>query len=153
MIIAIGSDHGGFLLKENIKKHLISNEIKFLDFGTHTDKNVDYPRYAYEVACCVSEKKCNLGILCCGTGIGISIAANKVKNIRAALCYDETCVKLAREHNDANILCLGGKITDPKKAISLTKIFLETSFEKGRHQNRLNQISEIENRTFKLTKF
>ena len=128
MKIAIGADHGGFELKESIKKHL--EEVG-----------------GYEICDYVTEEKI-LGILCCGTGIGISLAANKVKGIRAACCSDYFSAKLTRAHNDANILCLGGRVVGAGLANELVDIFLTTEFEGGRHQRRIDQISAIENGIF-----
>ena len=141
MIVALGADHGGFLLKEAVKKYLEENNIDFIDFGTDSIASVDYPKYAFKVAKAINKGKCTYGILCCGTGIGISIAANKIQGIRAALCCDEFCAEMTRRHNDANILCMGGRVISQEKAIELTKIFLTTPFEGGRHQERINQIS------------
>ena len=103
MLIAIGSDHGGFLIKEQIKKYLEQNKISYNDFGTNSEESVDYPVFARKVAQSVACGECELGILCCGTGIGVSIAANKIKGIRAALCNDEFCAEMARKHNNANV--------------------------------------------------
>ena len=144
MTIALGADHGGFLLKEAIKKYLNDNNIEFIDFGTNSEDSVDYPEYAIKVANAVLDKNCDYGILCCGTGIGISIAANKFPGIRAALCTNEFTAEMTRRHNDANILCLGGRVTPQEEALKLVKIFLETKFEGGRHKKRIEQIKEIE---------
>lgn len=149
-IIALGSDHGGFELKEYIKKYLTENNIKCIDVGTDSTSSVDYPVYAFKVAEEIVNKKADLGILCCGTGIGISIAANKVKGIRAAVCESEFCTEMCRRHNDANILCLGGRVINGELAKKLVEIFITTPFEGGRHKNRINQITQIENNKFKL---
>lgn len=150
-MIAIGCDHGGFLLKKAIINYFEKKNIEYVDFGTDdTEKSVDYPKYAYLVAKEVSEGKCEKGILCCGTGIGISIAANKVSGIRAAVCQDEFSTEMTRKHNDANILCLGGRIIDENKAILLTNIFLNTPFDGGRHYWRVLQIEQIEKGKFKV---
>ena len=143
-MIALGADHGGYEIKEAVKKYLEENGIEYKDFGTYSTDSVDYPRYAYPVAKAVSSKECELGILCCGTGIGISIAANKVKGIRAAVCTNEFCAEMTRRHNDANILCMGGRVITEKDAVEFTKIFLTTEFEGGRHQRRIDQIAAIE---------
>ena len=148
-MIALGCDHGGFALKEAIKSHLDERGVAYKDFGTYTSDSVDYPRFAYMVAKAVASGACELGILCCGTGIGISIAANKVTGIRAALCTNEFCAKMTRLHNDANILCMGGRVIDGETAASLTKIFLETPFEGGRHAERIAEIAAIEDGTLK----
>lgn len=150
-MIAIGCDHGGFLLKKAIINYFEKKNIEYVDFGTDDiEKSVDYPKYAYLVAKEVSEGKCEKGILCCGTGIGISIAANKVSGIRAAVCQDEFSTEMTRKHNDANILCLGGRIIDENKAILLTNIFLNTPFDGGRHYWRVLQIEQIEKGKFKV---
>ena len=134
-MIALGADHGGFLLKEAIKAYLEQENIAYHDFGTYSEDSV-----AHAVANGEAEK----GILCCGTGIGISIAANKVKGIRAAVVTNAFCAKATREHNDANILCMGGRVITEKDAVEFTKIFLTTEFEGGRHQRRIDQIAAIE---------
>ncbi|MDQ5983506.1 MAG: Ribose-5-phosphate isomerase B [Eubacteriales bacterium SKADARSKE-1] len=144
-IIALGADHGGYLLKEAIKSYFNANDISFIDFGTASESSVDYPAYALAVSKAVVKGECYCGILCCGTGIGVSIAANKVHGIRAAVCTDEFCTEMSRRHNNANVLCLGGRVIDKDKAVLLSKIFLETPFDGGRHQKRLEQIQEIEN--------
>lgn len=141
MKIVIGSDHGGFTLKEAILKHLLKKEeVQVEDLGTHSSESVDYPVFGKAVAQAVADQKADRGILVCGTGIGISIAANKVRGIRAALVHDEFTAKMSREHNNANVLCLGGRTTDPNLALKLVDIFLETAFEGGRHQKRIDQI-------------
>lgn len=148
MKIAIGADHGGFELKESIKKHLEEvGGYEISDYGTYTSESVDYAAIAYKVGKAVTEEKI-LGILCCGTGIGISMAANKVKGVRAACCSDYFSAKLTRAHNDANILCMGGRVVGAGLANELVDIFLSTEFEGGRHQRRIDQISAIENGTF-----
>lgn len=144
-MVALGCDHGGFLLKEAIKNYLKKEKIDYVDFGTDKGEvSVDYPKYAYLVANEVANGRSEKGILCCGTGIGISIAANKICGIRAAVCHDEFSAEMTRRHNNANILCLGGRVIDADKAISLAKIFLNTDFDKGRHQLRVSQIEQIE---------
>lgn len=145
-MIAIASDHGGFALKEAIKNYFEENKIEYKDFGTNSTDSVNYPPYAEKVGNAVASGEFEKGILCCGTGIGISIAANKVKGIRAALCTNEFCAEMTRRHNDANILCMGGRVIDENTAIKLTKIFLSTPFDGGRHLERVKQITEIENR-------
>ena len=144
-MIALGSDHAGFQLKEAIKKYLECHDIQYKDFGTYSEDSVDYPVYAYKVSNAVINKECNLGILCCGTGIGISMAANKVKGIRAAVCTDEFCAEMTRRHNNANILCLGGRVISEELAVKLTEIFLNTGFDGGKHLKRVNMINDIEN--------
>lgn len=143
-MIALGCDHAGFLLKEAIKKYLEDNNIEYKDFGTFSEESVDYPVFAYKTAQAVVNKECNLGILCCGTGIGISIAANKVKGIRASVCTDEFCTEMTRRHNDANILCLGGRVIDEAMAVKLADIFIHTDFDGGKHLKRVNMITDIE---------
>lgn len=149
MKIAIGADHGGYELKEAIKKHLEeigSYEVE--DFGTYSTESVDYAAIAYKVGNAVV-KEGILGILCCGTGIGISMAANKVKGVRAACCSDYFSAKFTRMHNDANILCMGGRVMGAGLANELVDVFLSTEFEGGgRHQRRIDQITAIENGTF-----
>lgn len=144
-MIALGSDHGGFKLKEAIKKYLDEENIKYKDFGTFSEASVDYPIYGQKVALEVSSGNFEKGILFCGTGIGISIAANKVKGIRAVVGTSEECVELSRKHNNANILCLGGRTTSEKNAKQFIEIFLNTPFDGGRHSRRIDQITKIEN--------
>lgn len=143
-MIAIGSDHGGYSLKEAIGLHLKSEGVEYKDFGTYSEESVDYPRFAVAVAKSVSSGESKTGILCCGTGIGVSIAANKIRGIRAALCFDENYAELARKHNNANILCLGGRVMDSQKAVKLVDIFLKTPFDGERHEKRISQITAIE---------
>lgn len=144
-MIALAADHAGYELKETIKKHLLSKGASIKDFGTNDKESVDYPKYAYSAAKSVSLGECEYAVLCCGTGIGISIAANKVKNIRAAVCSDAYSAEMTRRHNDANVLCLGGRIISGEIAIMLTDIFLSTQFEGGNHKRRVDMISDIEN--------
>lgn len=143
-MIALGCDHGGFEMKEMIRTYFEENEIEYQDFGAYGPESVDYAPIAAEAAHLVADGKAEFGILICSTGIGISIAANKVKGIRAALCTNEFCAEMTRRHNNANILCMGGKVVSPELAIKLVKIFLSTEFEGGRHQRRIDQISQIE---------
>lgn len=140
MKIALGADHGGFSLKEIIKTHLISQGIEVIDKGTHSLESVDYPIYAQAVAQSVLSKEVDYGIVICGTGIGISIAANRFKGIRAGLCFNTTMAKLTREHNDANILALGARITGDVLALDIVDEFLKTKFLGGRHQTRIEKI-------------
>lgn len=145
MKIALGADHGGYELKEKIKKHLSEREdVKLIDMGTYNTDSVDYPKYGHEVAKLVVKKEVDFGILVCGTGIGISIAANKIKGVRAALCTNTTMAKLTRQHNDANILALGARIIGDVLALDIVDEFLSTSFEGGRHTRRVNAIEECE---------
>ena len=138
-MIALGADHGGFLLKEAIKAYLEQENIAYHDFGTYSEDSVDYAPIAEQVAHAVANGEAEKGILCCGTGIG-----NKVKGIRAAVVTNAFCAKATREHNDANILCMGGRVITEKDAVEFTKIFLTTEFEGGRHQRRIDQIAAIE---------
>ncbi|HIT19381.1 MAG TPA: ribose 5-phosphate isomerase B [Candidatus Fimivivens faecavium] len=144
MIIALGSDHGGFQLKEEIKGHLTAIGMEFRDFGTLDGASCDYPDIAEAVAKAVASGEYDRGLLFCGTGIGISIAANKVKGIRAACCSDCFSAKYTRLHNDANILCLGGRVVGPGLATEMVDLFLETKFEGGRHEGRIDKIRKIE---------
>jgi ribose 5-phosphate isomerase B len=146
MRIALGSDHGGYWLKETIKEMLQQNNIAYQDFGTDSTETVDYPDFAEKVSEAVLSGICDQGILCCGTGIGISIAANKVPGIRAALCSDCFSARMAREHNNANILCLGGRVVGPGLAVEIVNAWLKADFLGGRHQRRLNKIAVIEER-------
>lgn len=142
-MIAIGSDHGGFELKKEIMEHLKERNIEFKDFGTYTKDSCDYPVYAKKVAEAVLSKECEFGILLCGTGIGISIAANKIKGIRAALCHDCFSAEATRSHNDANILAMGGRVVGPGLALKIVDIFLDTKFSNdARHIRRINLIED-----------
>lgn len=140
--IAIGSDHGGFELKEKIIEYLKSNEIEFKDFGTFSNESCDYPVFAKEVALEVSKGAFNKGILICGTGIGVSIVANKVKGIRAALCFDTFCAEMSRAHNNANVLCLGQRVLAQDLALEIVDVWLNSEFEGGRHEKRVHMIED-----------
>lgn len=142
--LAIASDHGGFSLKQEIIHYLQEKKIEVMDLGNHGQDSVDYPDYAIQVAEMVSKGDADAGILVCGTGIGMCMVANKFRNVRAALVSDEFTARMSREHNNANVLCLGGRVQKPETARELVKIWLETKFEGGRHQRRLEKISEIE---------
>lgn len=144
MRIAVGSDHAGFSLKKEVLKHLEERDIQFEDFGAFSEESCDYPDFALKVAEEVAGKRFELGILVCGTGIGISIAANKVPGIRAALCGDTFSAHACREHNDANILALGARIVGTGVALDIVDSFLNARFEGNRHQKRIDKISEIE---------
>lgn len=144
-MIALSSDHAGYPLKEEIRKYLEEKGIEFVDCGAYSTDSVDYPYQAKKACDLIVEGKCDKGILCCGTGIGISMAANKVKGIRAACCSDYFSAKYTRMHNDANVLCMGARVIGPGAAIELVEVFLNTDFECGRHQRRVDQITEIEN--------
>ena len=143
-MIAIGCDHGGFLLKEAILGLLRSRNAGYKDFGTDSDRPVSYAPVAAKVAQAVASGECERGILLCGTGVGMSIAANKIRGIRAACCSDHYSVRYTRLHNDANILCLGGRVIGPGVAVELAEIFLDTGFEGGHHAERVEQIGQIE---------
>ena len=144
MKIGIGSDHAGFCLKEQIRKALIKTGYDVVDFGTRNNKSVDYSDYAVKVARAVAFREIDRGILICGTGIGMSITANKIRGIRAALCNDLFCAKLSRLHNDANILAMGGRILAGELAWEITQTFLETPFTAGKHLRRVNKIKALE---------
>ena len=138
--ISLASDHAGFTLKEIIKKKLIKNKVKVLDFGPYNKDSVDYPDYAKKVARNISSKKTNMGILVCGSGTGMAMSANKLRKIRAAVCYNSVSTRLSRTHNNANILALGSRLTNNRKALKLVNIFLSTKFEGGRHLRRIKKI-------------
>ena len=138
--IFISSDHAGFKLKEEIKSHLLKKKLSFQDLGPFNDDRVDYPDYAHKVAKKVKAKKSNVGILVCGSGMGMNIAANRHKNIRAAQCFNLKSTKLSRLHNDANIITLGSRLLTKKLAINCVNTFLNTKFEGGRHSKRIKKI-------------
>lgn len=144
MKIAIASDHAGFGLKNRILRYLAEKKVETVDFGTDNRDSVDYPDYAIEVAESVSKEKFERGILICGTGIGMSITANKFPGVRAALCHNAVTAEAGRRHNDANILVLGERVLDEETAVQIVRIWLETDFEAGRHQRRLDKIRAIE---------
>ncbi len=143
-MIAIGSDHGGFELKEHIKRHLAERGLEVKDYGTHSEESVDYPDCAAPVCKAVLSGEAERGILICGTGIGISIAANKFDGIRAALCSDVYSALMAKQHNDANILCLGGRVTGRELAFMIADTWLDAEFLGGRHAARIEKIHDIE---------
>ena len=138
--IFISSDHAGFKLKEAIKKYLLSKKLPFQDLGPNNNTRVDYPDFAHKVAKKVKISKNNIGILVCGSGIGMNIAANRHKNIRAAQCFNLKSTKLSRLHNDANIITLGSRLLTKKNALSCIGVFLNTKFEGGRHSKRIRKI-------------
>ena len=142
MRIALGSDHGGYRLKEVLKEYLLSKGYEIEDFGTTSEESVDYPEYGKSVAKYVVSGNADYGIIICGTGIGISISANKVKGARAALCHNMWTAKLTREHNDANILALGARVIGEGIALDIVDTFLSTEFEGGRHQKRIDKIED-----------
>lgn len=142
-MIGLGCDHGGYALKEEIKKHLDDRGIAYQDYGCDSEASVDYPIYAKKVANAVASGECEQGILICGTGIGISIAANKVSGIRAALCHDCFSAQATREHNNANILALGARVVGPGLALMIVDTFLDTPFSNDpRHVRRIGMIEE-----------
>ena len=145
-MIAIGSDHGGFALKQAIMEHLREKGVEYRDLGTYTEESCDYPEYGEAVARAVAGGECERGIAICGTGIGISIAANKVRGVRAAVCGDCYSAEMTRRHNDANVLCMGGRVVGDGLALKIVDVFLETPFEGGRHARRVGKIHEIESR-------
>jgi ribose 5-phosphate isomerase B len=142
--IAIGCDHGGFKLKEEIRKMFEEKGYDFKDLGTFSEESVDYPDIALALARAVRDGQFDRGILICGTGIGIGIAANKVNGIRAALCHDTFSARASREHNDANILALGGRVLGTGLALEIVRVWLEAEFAGGRHQGRLDKITALE---------
>ena len=144
MIIAIGSDHGGFKLKEEIKKMLTQQKVEFRDFGTHSTESVDYPDIAETIGKAVASGECIRGIIICGTGIGVSIAANKIKGIRAALCHDVFSAQMSREHNNANILTMGERVIGAGLAGMIVSTWLKTDFLGGRHGCRVDKITQLE---------
>ena len=143
--IAVASDHGGFALKEKVKEHLVQRGFEVDDLGTHSEESVDYPVYGKACGEAVASGKADLGVVVCGTGIGISIAANKVKGIRCGLCTSVEMAHLTKQHNNANILALGGRTTEPELALKIVDEWLDTEFEGGRHQRRIDMITAIEN--------
>lgn len=149
MKVAIGTDHAGINLKPAIIKYLEDNGIQYKDFGTYTHDSVDYPDFAEKVADAVAAGEYTYGILVCGTGIGISIAANKVPGIRCALCHDCFSAKYTRKHNDANILAMGERVIGAGLAIEILDVFLNTCFEGGRHALRVDKITQIEKKHLK----
>lgn len=144
MKIAIACDHGGLNLKREIKKHLIEKGYEMVDFGTDSSDSCDYPDFALPAAEAVANGQCDRGILVCSTGIGVSIAANKVPGIRCAHCHDSYCAEYTRLHNNANMLALGEKVVGVGYALKIVDIFLNTGFEGGRHSRRVDKITEIE---------
>lgn len=145
-MIAIGSDHGGYELKNHIIKYLEEKGIELNDVGCFSVDSVDYPDIAEKVCAEINEGRAERGILICGTGIGISIAANKIKGIRAALCSDVYSAKMCRQHNNANVICLGGRVTGRELAFMIVDTYLNEQFEGGRHQKRIDKIHALENK-------
>ena len=144
MKIALGSDHGGYSLKQHVIAHLEERGISYQDFGCYSTESCDYPDFGRAAAHAVADGSCQLGIVICTTGIGISMAANKVKGIRCALCSEPLSAEMTRRHNDANMLAMGGGMIGPNMAARIVDAFLDTDFEGGRHQRRVDKISAIE---------
>ena len=149
MKVALGCDHGGIVLKDACLEALKELGFSYIDFGTYDNSSVDYPDFAEKVALSVQKGECDKGILLCGTGIGIGICANKFKGIRCAHITDIFCAQMASEHNNANIISMGGRITSPEDAKAFVIKFFTTEFAGGRHQNRLDKITNIEDKNFK----
>ncbi|MDR3217167.1 MAG: ribose 5-phosphate isomerase B [Clostridiaceae bacterium] len=149
MKVALGNDHGGYVLREAVLETLKKNKIEVTDFGTFTADSCDYPEYGLRVAEGVAEGKFDFGILLCGTGIGISIAANKVKGIRAATVTDAFCAEACKKHNNANVIAMGGRIITPEQAKTVLQAYIDAGFEGGRHEKRVRQIADIEAKYFK----
>lgn len=143
-MIALAADHGGYLLKEAVKQHLEKRGVPFIDFGTDSEAAVDYPDIAQPACEAVASGRCEKALLFCGTGVGISMAANKLKGIRACCCSDAFSAKYTRLHNDANALCLGGRVVGTGLACELTDLFLDTPFEGGRHIQRIEKLMKLE---------
>ncbi len=142
-MIALASDHAGFSYKEKIKTILDELQLPFTDFGTHSNESTDYPDYGHAAASAISKGTCDRGILVCGTGIGMSIVANKHTGVRAAACETIEAAELSRKHNDANVLCLGERLTTWDEAQAIVRIFLQTEFEGGRHERRVAKIHSL----------
>ena len=143
MKIAIGCDHGGFNLKEALKAHLAERGFEVLDMGTNSEESVDYPVYGRKTAEAVAGGQADLGIVCCGTGIGISISANKVHGIRCAVVTNTYMAEMTKRHNNANMLAFGGRVVTPEEAIAMTDIWLDTEYEGGRHARRVAMLDEM----------
>ena len=144
MRVALGADHAGVALKEDVKQQLAARGIAVIDFGTNSTDSVDYPDYAVKVARAVAAGESDRGILFCGTGIGMAMAANKIAGVRAAPVVDEESARLSREHNDANVLALGSRVTPPDEARRIVNIFLDTPFAAGRHTPRVDKIRALD---------
>ncbi len=143
MIIAIASDHGGFALKNTVREHLKERGVKVVDLGTDSETSVDYPVYGKACGEAVAGGRADRGVVCCGSGIGISIAANKVKGVRCALCTSVEMARLSRQHNNANMIALGGRLTEPELALQIVDTWLDTEFEGGRHQRRTDMLDKM----------
>jgi ribose 5-phosphate isomerase B len=146
-VVAIGADHAGFPLKETVRAWLLARGLPVLDMGTHSTASVDYPDYAALVANAVVAGNASRGVLVCGTGIGMAIAANKIGGIRAAQCSDVESARMSRQHNDTNVLALGARTTAPELALSILEVWLEAAFDGGRHVRRIEKIAGIERRS------
>jgi ribose 5-phosphate isomerase B len=145
-MIALGADHAGWQLKEEIKAWLLGRNVEVTDFGTHSPDPVDYPDYAAQVGEAVASGKAERGVLVCGTGIGMAMVANKVPGVRAAFCPDLFTARMSREHNDANVLTLGGRLTGRELALEIVEMWLRAEFQGGRHGRRVGKITELERR-------
>ena len=143
-MIALGSDHGGWALKQEVMKHLDARGLEYKDYGTYSEDSCDYPVYGKAVAHAVADGECENGIIICGTGIGISIAANKIKGIRCAHCADCLEAEMTRRHNDANMMAIGAGFTGKNMAERMVEVFLTTEFEGGRHERRVNKMMALE---------
>ena len=143
-MLAIGSDHGGYELKEHIKKYLEEKGVEYKDFGCYDESSVDYPDIAEVLCKSINDKECENGILVCGTGIGISIAANKIDGIRAAHCHDVYSAEMTKRHNNANVICMGGRVVGRELAFKIIDAWLGAEFEGGRHQTRIDKIHNLE---------
>lgn len=146
--VAVGCDHGGFVLKDAVVATLNELGAEVVDFGCFGTESVDYPEYGYKVAKAVADKSCDLGVVMCGTGIGISISANKVKGVRCGLCTNAFMAEMTRRHNNANVIALGGRVVNPSQASEIVKAWYTAEFEGGRHQRRIDMIEKIENDNF-----
>ncbi|MDR2634992.1 MAG: ribose 5-phosphate isomerase B [Clostridiales bacterium] len=149
MKAVLGNDHGGYVLRDAVLETLNKNNIEVTDLGTFSSNSCDYPEYGLNVAERVASGEHDFGVLLCGTGIGISIAANKVRGIRAAVVTDVFCAEACKKHNDANIIAMGGRIITPEEARIILQAYIDAEFEGGRHSKRVNQITEIEEKYFK----
>ena len=144
MKISLGADQGAFELKEAVKKHLEEQNYEVVDYGCFSKESVDYPRYAFLAANAVAKGECDFGVICCTTGLGVSMAANKVKGVRAAVCTNEMLAEMTRRHNNANVICMGQNVVSEELAFKMVDIFLSTGFEGGRHERRVNLLKDIE---------
>lgn len=145
-MLAIGSDHGGYELKQAVMKHLAERGVEYRDYGTYSSESCDYPDFGEAVGRAVASGECERGIVICGTGIGISIAANKVRGVRCALCGDCYSAEMTRRHNDANVLAMGARVLGEGLALKIVDTFLDTGFDGGRHTRRIEKLAAIEGR-------